>query len=125
MNHNILYLRKKRQKQNRTLFTKFIDTRLLRRCQGDARRVCWLGESDCSTGHTDTHRCTDSKARSVKESLRRAYGLSLQVIDIGPIMCGRSINYILRALLRHLSYLTRGYYMIHSFMIAESDSGTD
>ena len=48
-----IYVRE-RQKQNRTMFTKFIDTRLLRRCQGDAHHACLLGESDCSTRHTHT-----------------------------------------------------------------------
>ena len=50
----MLYLRKEKTETKSVMFTKFIDTRLLRRCQGDARHAWWLGESDCSSRHTHT-----------------------------------------------------------------------
>ena len=129
MIHNILYLRKEKTETKSDFVYKIYRHTIVTPLSG-RRSPCMLVRRERLLHWTHRHTlpwCTDSKARSVKEiiSLRRAYGLSLQVIDIGPIVCGRSINYILRALLRHLSYLTRGYCMIHSFMIAESASGTD
>ena len=44
----MLYLRKGKTETKSDNVYKFIDTRLLRRCQGDARHACWLGESDIS-----------------------------------------------------------------------------
>ena len=126
MNHNSLYLRKEKTEAKSDFVYKIYRHTIVTPLSG-RRTPCMLVRRERLLHRTQTHWCTDSKARSVKEikSLRRAYGLSLKVIDIGSIVCGRSINYILKSLLRHLSYLTRGCYMIHSFMIAESASGTD